>query len=344
MKPTTLFSAVGLFTSSVLVVKILSIVGVYLRPSRLRRYAHLSRDGKEPWAMVTGATDGVGLAFARELAAHGFNLVLHGRNPEKLGLVRDQLRESFPTRSFRIIIADAGDVECKNCYSATQSNGNSDKRGPRSPPWNFTSIKRELDDINLTVLINNAGGGPVNPVCLSVAESSESRITENISLNALFPFHLTRTLLPSLIRHSPSLVMNISSLGDDGYPLLALYSASKAFLMTETRALRLEMEFDGLQDEVEILGVRLGRVTGARGSTDPPSIAVPNAETMAKAALARAGYHHGIVIGYWGHALQNLGAVLLGLLPRWLEDKVIVAFMRKQSDYFDRSIAMVKQL
>ena len=76
---------------------------------------------------------------------------------------------------------------------------------------------------------------------------------------------------------------------------------------------------------------------------DTPSITVPNAETMARAALARAGYYHGIVIGYWGLALQNLGAVLPGLLPRWLEDKVIVALMHKQRDYFDDSIRMSKQ-
>ena len=323
---TTLFGAVGLITTSVLTVKLLGAVRIYLRPSRLNRYAHRSPNGEEPWALVTGTTNGVGLALAHELAVQGFNVVLHGRNPEKLSGVETQLREAFPARSFRTLVADAGTVSCTSCLSTRDS---SVGHGSGPQPLNFENIRQQLDDIYLTVLINNVGGGPFDPGFLSLREESEFRTMENISLNALFPFQLTRALLPNLARHGPSLVMNISSMADVGNPLLATYGASKAFLMAATRAMRLEMELEGLSGDIEILGIRFGKVTDARGFTQAPSLFVPNAETMAKTALARAGWGNGVIVGHWGHALLNFASVLLSWLPGRLEEKVIIEVMRK---------------
>ncbi|KAI8946416.1 hypothetical protein F4801DRAFT_564688 [Xylaria longipes] len=145
------------------------------------------------------------------------------------------LSNKYPQRAFKILIVDASTVACAPCLSTQQSD-----KGAVAP-LDFTTIQRELDDINLTVLVNNAGGAPVNPVCLPVWESSEAMITGNVSLNALFPLiHLTRALLPKLIQHSPSLVINISTMIDQGFPLLASYSASKQFLMAITRCLNRE--------------------------------------------------------------------------------------------------------
>lgn len=95
---------------------------------------------------------------------------------------------------------------------------------------------------------------------------------ENISLNALFPFQPTRAHLPSPIRHSPSLVVNISSMDDVRNSLLASYAAGKAFLMATMRALRLKAE--DLGDDVEALGVKLSQITGARGFTQRLSLFV----------------------------------------------------------------------
>ncbi|KAI1419550.1 putative oxidoreductase,short chain dehydrogenase [Xylaria sp. FL1777] len=328
---------VGLFTISSLCVKLFKLTATYLRPSRLDRFRHLSQHGEPPWALVTGASDGIGRAFTYELAANGFNVVLHGRNDAKLSRVKADLSDKYPQHTFRILVADASAVACTPCLSTQQSS----EKGVA--PLDFTAIQRELDDINLTVLVNNAGGGPYDPVCLPVWESPESKITANISLNALFPLHLTRVLLPNLIRNSPSLVINISTMVDQGFPLLASYSASKQFLMAITRALRLELQMEGVGDGVEILGIKIGRVTGARGCTQPVSLFVPNAETMAKAALARAGNGYHIVVGYWAHALQQLGGELLGLLPTWYADRVHMDIMRQERLALDGDTKPVKQ-
>ncbi|KAK6841115.1 hypothetical protein PG987_001975 [Apiospora arundinis] len=329
-----LLTVVGLFTILILVTKFLNLVIVYLRPSRLIRYAHPSVNGDAPWALVTGASDGIGRAFARQLAAAGFNVVLHGRNYDKLSGAMAELQIKFPRREFMIIIADASCVSCADClHHGSQNQNNHNKKLDSSTP-DFAAIQQKLGSMNLTVLINNAGGGPVEAKFEPVSASPEITVTENISLNALFPLHLTRVLLPTLVRNGPSLVMNLSTMADQGFPLIAYYSASKAFLMATTRALRFEMQLEDLGggSDVEILGIRVGRVTDTAFCREPPSLFLPSAETLASAALARAGYGNGIVEGYWAHALQQLSARLLAILPKWVEDKVVVDTMRKQRE------------
>ncbi|KAI1293912.1 putative oxidoreductase,short chain dehydrogenase [Xylaria venustula] len=331
------FGLVGLLTISSVFFKLFKHAAVYLRPSKLDRYHHLSQHGELPWALVTGASDGIGRAFSYELAANGFNVVLHGRNHAKLFRVMDDLSKKYPQREFKILIADASAVACTHCLGTERA----DEVGVA--PLEFAAIRRDLDDINLTVLVNNAGGGPWNPVCLPIWESPESKITANVSLNALFPLHLTRALLPNLMRNSPSLVINISTMVDQGFPLIASYSASKQFLMAITSALRLELQMEGMGDAVEVLGVKVGRVTGARNCTEPVSLFLPDAETMAKAALARAGNGNRIVVGYWGHALQQLGGELLSLLPASISDGVYMDVMRQERVYLDGDPKQGKQ-
>jgi len=67
-------------------------------PKRLKRYGS--------WAMVTGATEGIGRAFAHELAKHGFNLILVSRNLSKLESVSDDFQQEFPHIKIKIIPFD----------------------------------------------------------------------------------------------------------------------------------------------------------------------------------------------------------------------------------------------
>ncbi|KAK2753970.1 short chain dehydrogenase [Colletotrichum kahawae] len=322
-----IISAVDVFTIGIVIIKAINLITIYTLPSRLSRYAHTSSSGDAPWALVTGASDGIGQALAHELAIQGFNVVLHGRNHTKLSAALSRLRAKHPEQSFRLLIADASTVPCMNCIGSGQiSTTTADSS--QIPP-DFEAIQADLSDLNLTMLINNAGGGAVNPICLPLSESSATRITGNISLNALFPLHLTRVLLPILRRNAPALVMNISSMADQGFPLLASYSASKQFLMNMTRAVGLESRLDDGDKTVELLGVRIGRVTDVSHCKEPPSLFTPDSQTMARAALARSGHGNGIVVGYWAHALQQLGT---NLLPTWAQDRVFMDVMRQERE------------
>lgn len=311
---TPIIASVGILAIALAAIKAVKLVSIYLLPSRLGRYAHVTSSGQSPWALVTGASDGIGRALAHELAARGFNVVLHGRNLAKLSLVESRLREEYPERSVRVLVADAAAVPCMGCLAQTHA-------------VDFLAIEAAVADLHLTVLINNAGSGPVDPLYAPLSESSAARITANVSLNALFPLHLTRALLPALSRNAPALVVNISSVADQGLPLLASYGASKQFVMSLTRAVGLEMTLQGSADEVELLGIRVGRVTGVSHFRGRPSLFTPDAQAMARAILARAGRGHGVVIGYWTHALQQLA---FSLLPPWVQDRVVVAVMRRE--------------
>ncbi|KAI0847454.1 hypothetical protein F5Y00DRAFT_271193 [Daldinia vernicosa] len=209
----TILSTIGLLTISTLIIKAFSIIRIYTRSSKLSRYAHSSRDGEQPWALVTGASNGISLALVRELAINGFNVILHGRNYEKLSRVSSELQSEFLQRSFNPLVADANAVACVNCLRASR---NGEPGG--SAVLNFTAIKQMLNGLNLTMLINNAGGNPVGPNLVPLKDKAEDRSIENISLNALFPLHLARTLLPNLIQNAPSLLINIGAMSDQGLP------------------------------------------------------------------------------------------------------------------------------
>ncbi|KAI1327588.1 putative oxidoreductase,short chain dehydrogenase [Xylariaceae sp. FL0255] len=332
--PLSTLEVVGLLSVSMLLTKIIRLILVYISPSRLDRFAHLSQYGETPWALVTGASDGIGRAYAHELAAKGFNVVLHGRNSEKLSRVRSELSLTHPQRHFKILVADASTVACGPCLRKGES-------GERL--LDFNKIKRELEGLHLTVLVNNAGGAPVDPVCQSIANSSELHIAENISLNALFPLQLTRALLPMLQQNSPSLIINMSTMIDSGFPLLASYSASKRFLMAITNALQLEMQVDGWGKDIEILGIKVGRVTGARGHKHPVSLFVPDATMMARAVLSRAGRGSKIVAGYWAHAIQQVGCELLDLFPDSVRNKVYIDQMLEEKAAHEEVIPEAKK-
>lgn len=271
---------------------------------------------------MTGASDGIGRHIARGLASRGFNVVLHGRNRAKLSNVMVHLQRDHPKTLFRILIADAGNVPCTNCIGGDVE-GNVD----------FAAIADAVRDIHLTVLVNNAGAGPRDPVFSFLDESSESRITSNISLNALFPIHMARALLPQLKRNSPSLILNVSSLSDQGFPLIVSYSASKMFMANWTSAVGMEMDMSGYPG-VEVLVTRIGKATGTAHNKTPIKAVQPDAETVARAILERARWGYGVVTAYWMHAVQEAGLVLL---PAWARRWLFMVVMRgEQADELRR--------
>jgi len=105
---------------------------------------YLQSKDRPAWALVTRASDGIGLGFAQELSERGFNIILHGRNEGKLDGIKEQLQKTSPDREFRIFVRDAE----KELTDEILHN-----------------LQESLKDIHLTVLINNVGGsGSVEPV------------------------------------------------------------------------------------------------------------------------------------------------------------------------------------
>ncbi|KAF7172541.1 hypothetical protein CNMCM5623_004733 [Aspergillus felis] len=276
----TAFGYIGAASTCYLAVQIARHFYCYLRPSSLSRYNH---PGKEAWALVTGASDGIGFGFAQELCKRGFNIFLHGRNHDKLQRKRDELLAEFPKAKVRILVFDA--------FKSSEDIG-----------W----IAQEIGDARLTVLVNNAGGG-VNPF-QRLAELSHEDVQATISLNSTFTAQVTRILMPILEKNSPSLILNVSSAAAYVMPTLTVYSASKAFVESFTRSLQAEMTLDG--KDVEVLGLRVGN-TNSHGNDVAVGLFTPTSRTLASAALNRVGCDGPVVWAYWPHSLQGLSFHLL---------------------------------
>ncbi|OQD82384.1 hypothetical protein PENANT_c022G09815 [Penicillium antarcticum] len=270
----------------------------YLRPSTLRtRYNPTSTTPN--WALVTGATDGIGFGFAQELCARGFNVILHGRNRQKLNARKDELAAEYPDAKLGIIARDAMrlgrdidsvDGEVRGIIASTENGG------------------------KLTVLVNNVGG-ETKPSTL-LKEYSYEDVEATIARNATFAIQITRVLAAQLEESAPALVLNVSSVAAFGLPYISAYCATKGFVDSFTMSLGAEFRAEGR--EVEVMALRVAEVRTA-GYDVKSNLFVPEARGLAGAGLDRVGCGQQFVWAYFWHWLQGLS---FDILPRWALLKV----------------------
>ena len=167
-------------------------------------------------ALVTGATSGIGAAFARALPAHTA-LLLTGRNRDRLTEMRAALKH--PGREVDCVEADLARVEDRDRLISRAS------------------------EFGIDLLINNAGLGPYGPVLENDAVFERTAAEVNVVATA----DLTRHLLPDMIRRAKETggragLLNVSStLAFQPMPFLATYAASKMFIWMYTQALAAEL-------------------------------------------------------------------------------------------------------
>jgi 17beta-estradiol 17-dehydrogenase / very-long-chain 3-oxoacyl-CoA reductase len=284
------FASIGGLAATYSLYNITSTAYHFFRPSSLPRY--LSKDpSRASWALITGATDGIGLAISNELLASGFNVLLHGRNEEKLQKTVTDLLKANPGRSIEYVVADASSAGEAEIAAIVAQASNLPNGG------------------TLRVLVNNVGMAPN----LTVAESAGASIDEQINVNIRFPTQLTAALLPVMTKSTPALILNMGSIVAAFHlPYLVTYSSCKSFALTFSASLGKELQAEG--HDVEVLGFIIGATDtpGARVSTREDS--VPNALTpnsVARACLDRVGCGKWWASGAWGHFLvHKIGCLL----------------------------------
>ncbi|KAJ5099984.1 hypothetical protein N7532_006985 [Penicillium argentinense] len=276
----TPLSYLGLATLAYITIKFTRSATTFLLPSGLTRYNRT----KANWALVTGASDGIGFGFCQELCHRGFNVILHGRNRAKLEKRVQGLNAQFPMAKVEIVVCDVVGLT-----------GAVDEIG---------SEVREIltaQGGELSVLVNNVGGETRPYTVLSDLRFDE--VDATIAKNAVFMTQITRVLLPLLEK------------GDGG---LCVYAATKGFVDSFTKAL--EAECKNEKRNVEVLGLRVGQVRTA-GFDIAPGLFSPEARTLASAGLNRIGCGRVIVWAYFWHWLQGLS---FDIMPRWLLVKVSI--------------------
>lgn len=246
---------------------------------KLQRYSHPTDPS---WAFVTGSTSGVGLALSSDLCSRGFNVILHGRNLEKLKTVKSQILAKHPDRECEILVLDAS-----NCFSTPEY------------AISRSAILEVTKDRRVTLLINNVGiGHDLGKDFAAFTAQASSSVDVLLNTNIGFMTHLTQILLPKLAKSAPSLVINVGSLAQLAMPYLVVYSATKAYMSTFTKALDCEMRAEKVDVTVECMV--LGDVDTPVHQMKP-SLSVLGAEDAARYILDRGGS-----MGSWG--LQPVGA------------------------------------
>ncbi|KAK2044755.1 NAD(P)-binding protein [Colletotrichum somersetense] len=261
----------------------------------------------ESWALVTGASAGIGLGCAQELALRGFNLVLCGHDVDELEDARALIESECRQRrlggdvAVRLVVLDPVAGSARQLQAAVDG----------------------LADLDVTVLVNDAGGVPAQQQRRRLREMSAEDVDAAIDLNVRFMSRLTRLMAPALARNGPSLVLNVGSTtaGGSAPGAAAVYPAAKAFVASFSRALAREMTADGAA--VDVLCVAAGEVSGGGKRANPGA---PDARAFAKAAVGTAGRAalRGMleVTPWFRHAAQR---AFLERAPGWLGRKLITA-------------------
>lgn len=172
------------------------------------------------WALVTGASSGIGEAFARQLAARGMHLVVSARRQERLEALAEELHTRHGTVT-DIVPADFAD--------------------PQAPAKLLEEIRNRERQIEL--LVNNAGFAVVG----DVAGTDPARVSEMLSVNMAALTELTYGLLPGMLERGHGAIVNLSSVaGFQPVAYMGAYAATKAYVLHFSEALWAEVREAGV--------------------------------------------------------------------------------------------------
>jgi short-subunit dehydrogenase len=246
------------------------------------------------WAVVTGASAGIGHAFARALAAEGMNIVLTARREPALRELADELEKQHGVAT-RVLAADL------------------------STPQGVSIVEEAVADLDVAMLVNNAGFGYAG----RFDKLNEERLQQMVMLNCMAPVLLTRRLLPGMQARGRGAVIIVGSVsGRQPLPLHSVYSATKVFDLHLGEALFAELRGQG----VDVLVLEPGTTATefqqaageiAHGGDDPDKVVA--------VALDALGRQPSVIVG-WFNWLRASAASRLA--PRPLVVRVASHIMR----------------
>ena len=175
----------------------------------------------QPFALITGASSGIGEGFARALAARHENLVLVARSAARLNALAAELTAQHGVRA-EVVAADLSDPNAADAIVAELT----------------------LRGIAIGTLINNAGFGSHG----AFAELDGKRERDEIFVNVVALVALTHALLPAMIARKQGAIVNVGSTASfQPVPYMAVYGATKAFVLSFSEALAEEVREHGVR-------------------------------------------------------------------------------------------------
>lgn len=183
----------------------------------------MSKKALKNYALITGASSGMGFEYSKLLAQRGYNLIMVALFQNETDAAASSIKESFPDVNIISLGIDLSKMD--------------------APELLFNKVKESIGDAMVEVLINNAGVlFPKHFKNMTAAQVSKITMIHNHTLSMLCYY-----FLPSMIEHNLGYILNISSLAAwIHYPFITMYSATKAYTRALTRAMRIELRGSGV--------------------------------------------------------------------------------------------------
>jgi short-subunit dehydrogenase len=255
------------------------------------------------YALITGASKGIGKSIAIELAKRGINQVLIARSEELLIQLSKELEKEHSIKALHFACDLTENDACEKVVEF---------------------IKRQGIDIH--ILVNNAGYG----LWGNFHELSLNGQMNMMHLNMTFIVKLTYMLLPDLMKRERSYILNVASTAaHQAVPSLSVYSATKSFLLSFSRGIRLELKQSSVSvtclcpggTDTEFIaraGLHHMEKTAERFSMDPQTVALAGIEGMFERRAE-------VVPGF----LNAAGAAVGRILPKFVAENVAASLYHK---------------
>jgi short-subunit dehydrogenase len=254
----------------------------------MNRSSDAAMPPQRSWALVTGASAGLGAVFATALAHAQYNVILVARNRQRLEALAQQLHHAYGVHT-EVYVADL------------------------TQPAALQALEEIItQEPRLAVLVNNAGFGTTGPF----VRLDPDREEDEIRLNVIALVRLTRAALPGMITRGRGAIINLSSLSAflPG-PYDATYGATKAFVNSFTEAIHEEVRGTGVHVQALCPGFTYTEFQQRAGIdvSAIPSLAWMTPEAVVRASLA--ALERGQVICVPG-IYNRVLAALIRILPR----------------------------
>jgi uncharacterized protein len=259
------------------------------------------RDLEGKWALITGASSGLGIDFAHLLAERGANLVLVARRDRPMQELARKMRDSFGVK----VHVEAMDL---------------------SRPGAGTELKTRLDGqhVKVDVLLNNAGYGLFG----EFVEQPLAATLDMLQLNMLSLTELTHVFAQDMVRRGHGQILLTASIG--GYqatPLYAAYSASKSYVLMFGEALHEELKGKGVT--VTVLSPGITATSFLEVSGQKPTLyqrlVMMQSRPVARIGLKALQAGRASTVAGW---LNAATAWSNRLIPRFLQRRVAYQLMK----------------
>lgn len=266
-KATTALAIVGALSLSAAALRVLRFIKINcLTHTNLKaRYAVSGSSSNGSWAVVTGASEGIGYGLAMDLAKRGFNVCVIARMLSKLEAVVTEIRAlGVEARAISFDFSTA-------------------------TPADYAALFQQLDTLSLAVLVNNVG---VNYSCVSSFEEVDMETHQRlIKVNCESAVQMSHWAAPKLKARKAGAIVLLSSFSAlFPTPLLATYAATKAFCLSFAEALVFELKPFNVDVLAVTPNVVVSKMTQGVGKRPPrETFMMVNAEQMAHQTLDKLG-------------------------------------------------------